>query len=152
MQLLTQEDLEAKLGNFTKEIFIDNAQGDANVISCTVNVTNPEWIMNDHFPGTSIIQCFYQGAQLLFYENDESFDPQESLFFSGGIKVKFLTPIFEGYRIIFNLSCERFTQNILLFEGVCVDSRDRVYAKASGSLSSKKRSEVAIQKARSSNS
>lgn len=149
MQALTQEDVEARLGRFTKEIFVSAVEVDSHVISYMVDVNNPDWILNDHFPGTSIIQCFYQGAQLLFYENDEHFDPAESLFFSGGIKVKFLNPIFEGHQVSFKVSCERFMQNVLLFEGVCVDPFGKAYAKASGSLSSKKRVEVAGQKLQS---
>lgn len=152
METLTRDSIEAKLGQFAREIFIDSVKADRSSVSYIVNVSNSEWLMNDHFPGTSIIQCFYQGAMLLFYENDESFDPQESLFFAGGIKVKFLQPIFKGDLVKFSVNCERFVQNVLLFEATCVDACGKAYAKASGSLSSKKRAEVAMQKSRASDS
>jgi hypothetical protein len=146
VRTLTKEDVRVRLTKFSKEIFVDDVEADCNTICYVVRVNVPEWLMNEHFPGTSIIQCFYQGAQLLFYENDTDFDPSESLFFSGGIKVKFLNPIFEGHVVTFKLNCECFTRNVLLFEGVCVDPCDKTYAKASGSLSSKKRADVIAQR------
>jgi 3-hydroxymyristoyl/3-hydroxydecanoyl-(acyl carrier protein) dehydratase len=146
LQVITQSDVEAKLRPFAKEIFVSNVTASPNAVTYSVNVNNPEWLLNDHFPGVSIIQCFFQGAMLMFYEHDRQFDPEVSLFFAGGIKVKFLKPIFEGYQVTFNLACERFMQNVLLFEGVCVNASGEAYAKASGSLSSKPRVEVVAQK------
>ncbi|WAL59269.1 hotdog family protein [Thermocoleostomius sinensis] len=146
MQVITQSDVEAKLRPFAKEIFVSDVTADPGTVAYSVEVNNPEWLLNDHFPGVSIIQCFFQGAMLMFYEHDRHFDPQMSLFFAGGIKIKFLKPIFEGYQVVFTLTCERFVQNVLLFEGVCVNSNGEAYAKASGSLSSKPRAEVMVQK------
>jgi 3-hydroxymyristoyl/3-hydroxydecanoyl-(acyl carrier protein) dehydratase len=146
---LTREEVEVKLSRFAKEIFINDVKTDRDAISYVVNVNNPEWLTNDHLPGTSIIQCFHQGAELLFYENNEDFDPQESMFFAGDIRIKFLKPIFEGHVVTFNVRCERFMANVLLFRGSCVDSSGKAYARASGSLSSKKRAEIAVQRLQS---
>lgn len=146
LQVLTRKEIEAKLGKFSKPIFVDDVKADRNAISYVVKINNPEWIMNDHFSGINIIQCFSQGAQLLFYEHDKSFDSQENLFFLGGFKVKFLKPIFEGSLVRFKLNCDRFMQNVLLFGGSCVDGDGKAYARASGSLTSKKRTEVVVQK------
>lgn len=143
--MIVQSDVEAKLRPFAKEIFVSDVTANPNTVTYIVNVNNPEWLLNDHFPGVSIIQCFFQGAMLMFYEHDSQFNPQTHLFFAGGVKAKFLKPIFEGHQVRFNLICERFVQNVLLFEGVCVNAKGESYAKASGSLSSKPRAEVVAQ-------
>jgi hypothetical protein len=145
LQTLTTADIEAKLKPFTKEIFVESVEADHTIVSYFVTITDQR-LLNDHFPGVSIIQCFFQGAMLMFYENDVQFDPEISLFLAGGLKIKFLNPIFAGNRVSFQVKNRGFINDALLFEGMCVNPVGEAYANASGSLSSKLRTEVEKQK------
>lgn len=149
MRELNSDQVEARISRFVRETFVRDVSADEKAIAYSVHVLKPEWLMNDHFPGTSIIQCFFQGAMLLFCENQPAFDPEKSMFFLGGIKIKFLKPIFLNARIKFSLERTAFTSNVLLFEGNCTDESGTTYARISGSLSIKDRASVLEASARS---
>lgn len=142
MRELNSDQVEARISRFVRETFVRDIRSDEKDITYSVLVQKPEWLMNDHFPGTSIIQCFFQGAMLLFCENQPTFDPEKSMFFLGGIKIKFMKPIFLNARINFSLDRTAFTSNVLLFEGNCTDENGAAYARITGSLSIKDRASV----------
>lgn len=134
-------DIDKKIGVFAKEIFIRDVKATDGEIECTVKVDNEAWLMNDHFPGTSIIQCFFQCAMLLFYENNKEFDPTKNLFFLGDLKVKYKRPIFlnDVVRVTMKKVC--FMSGVLLYEGECF-IEDKKCTTISGSLASKPRTVV----------
>lgn len=142
MHKVCSDHVQARISRFVRETFVGDVSADANAVAYSVDVRNPEWLMNDHFPGTSIIQSFFQGAMLLFCENQPTFDPDKSMFFLGGIKIKFMKPIFLGAHVKFSLACTAFTSNVLLFEGSCIDNSGKTYARISGSLSIKDRANI----------
>ncbi|MEO5379079.1 MAG: hypothetical protein H7832_15060 [Magnetococcus sp. DMHC-6] len=139
MTPITPDEIIFKIGTFVHEIFIENVFVSTDAIEYAVNISRSDQLMNDHFPGTSIIQCFLQGAMLLFYENQTFFDPNKDLFFLGGVRIKYLKPILLGHYVKFRLSNIKYVHNILLFEAKSLDTAGKIYARCSGSLSSKSR-------------
>lgn len=139
MRVIDQSFIQLKIGRFVKEGFFKSASLNQEQVCFKVEVIHENWLMNEHFPGVSIIQCFFQGAMLLFQEHQPEFDAQLKLFFLGGIKVKFLRPILLGDIVSFNVDTIKFSNNILLFSGNGVSDGGLAYAKISGSLSSSNR-------------
>lgn len=139
MKVIEQTSVQQKIGSFVNEVFFQSASLNQEQVRFNVEVTHERWLMNDHFPGLSIIQCFFQGAMLLFQEHQPEFDARQSLFFLGGVKVKFLRPILLGDTVSFQVDAVKFSNNILLFGGNGVTADGRPYARISGSLSSKER-------------
>lgn len=142
MTLISLPDIEKKIGRFVKEIFVSGVQATPGEIRWQVRVDRDSWLMNDHFPGTSIIQCFFQGAMLLYWENKPDFDPDNSLFFLGDLKIKYRRPIFLNDIVNFQIKNLCFMGGVLLFSGECFLEDGTKSATISGSLSSKPRTIV----------
>ncbi len=140
---LTVNDIEKKIGVFVKEVFVQDVLINKESASCSLEVDKKDWLMNDHFPGTCLIQCFFQAAMLLYYENNELFDPKKELFFLGDLKVKYRSPVLLNDVVDFRVNCTTYTYGILLFsgEGVLKNGK-KLCVKLSGSLASKPRSSI----------
>lgn len=149
MQSLCDNSVAAVIGRFVRETFVGNVMADEQGVDYIVDVHKPEWLLNDHFPGTSIVQGFFQGAMLLYAQNEPTFNPEERMFFLGGIRVKFVKPIFLGDRVKFVVTRTTFANGVLLFDARCTDAAGKAYARMSGSLATKSRLAVAQAKSQS---
>jgi len=132
-----QSDVKRKIDLFVEEVFISDVLGNSREIEYVVKVDDKSWLMNGHFPGTSIIQCFCQGAMLLYYENNPDHDPEKNIFFLGDLKVKYRKPIFFNETVKFKIISRCYMGAVLLYEGECFLNGNIRCATISGSLSSK---------------
>ncbi len=140
---LALNQINQQISSFVKELFIQDVSVSEKSVLCVLEANKKDWLMNDHFPGMSLIQCFIQGAMLLYCENNKLFNQEKDLFFLGDLKVKFRAPVFINNVVKFRICSLTYTSGVLLFngEGTLEDS-NKLCVKIRGSLSSKSRSSL----------
>ena len=106
---LALNQINQQISSFVKELFIQDVSVSEKSVLCVLEANKKDWLMNDHFPGMSLIQCFIQGAMLLYCENNKLFNQEKDLFFLGDLKVKFRAPVFINNVVKFRICALTYT-------------------------------------------